>query len=233
MAISSHEKIVIIGAGCFGISTAYHLSQRGFTDITVIDRSDSLPAKDASSNDFNRIVRTSYSDNFYTTFAKEAIGTWKNRQVWEDDSYHESGVLVLSSSSSPGSYVDDSYTNDRNQGSRVDILPDGEAVRRVFPPEVPVSPFHNTRGYMNYDGGWANAGQAVSYLTSKVKLMGVKVHGGKTVKRLRRRDNAATTGIECEDGTMFEASLVVVATGSWTPSVFPDLGLKEKCLATG
>jgi len=58
MAISSHEKIVIIGAGCFGISTAYHLSQRGFTDITVIDRSDSLPAKDASSNDFNRSLST-------------------------------------------------------------------------------------------------------------------------------------------------------------------------------
>jgi len=86
---------------------------------------------------------------------------------------------------------------------------------------------------MNYDGGWADAGQAVSYLISKVKLMGVKVHGGKTVKRLRRRDNAATTGIECEDGTMFEASLVIMATGSWTPSAFPDIGLKEKCLATG
>ncbi|ESK93652.1 fructosyl amino acid oxidasesarcosine [Moniliophthora roreri MCA 2997] len=35
------------------------------------------------------------------------------------------------------------------------------------------------------------------------------------------------------DGSVFEADLVVIATGSWTPSAFPDLGLGEKCLATG
>ncbi|THU85714.1 FAD dependent oxidoreductase [Dendrothele bispora CBS 962.96] len=229
--VSPQDKIVIIGAGCFGISTAYHLSKRGFTDITVIDRSETLPAKDGSSNDFNRIVRTSYSDNVYTVLAKEAIEIWKDRTVWEDDSYHECGVLVLASRVSD-SFVDESYINDKNQGSRVDNLPDAEAIKKVFPPHVPVSSFNDNRGYMNHDGGWADAGKAVSYLTSKVKSMGVKVNGGHTVKCLRRRNNI-TTGVECEDGTVFEASKVVIATGSWTSSVFRDIGLKEKCLATG
>lgn len=48
------DKIVIIGAGCFGISTAYHLLKRGFEDITIVERSTEFPAKDASSNDINR-----------------------------------------------------------------------------------------------------------------------------------------------------------------------------------
>lgn len=47
-------KIVIVGAGCFGISTAYYLLTRGFQDITIIERSNEFPAKDASSNDINR-----------------------------------------------------------------------------------------------------------------------------------------------------------------------------------
>lgn len=48
------ESILIIGAGCFGVSTAYHLLRRGYTDIAVIDRAATLPAPDAASNDINR-----------------------------------------------------------------------------------------------------------------------------------------------------------------------------------
>jgi len=48
------DKVVIVGAGCFGLSTAYHLLKRGFEDVTVLDQSMTLPAPDAASNDFNR-----------------------------------------------------------------------------------------------------------------------------------------------------------------------------------
>ena len=48
------EKVAIVGAGCFGVSTAYHLLKRGFTNISIIERSKILPAKDAASNDMNR-----------------------------------------------------------------------------------------------------------------------------------------------------------------------------------
>jgi sarcosine oxidase / L-pipecolate oxidase len=48
------DKILIVGAGCFGLSTAYHLLKDGFRDVTVIERADTVPAPDASSNDFNR-----------------------------------------------------------------------------------------------------------------------------------------------------------------------------------
>lgn len=46
--------IVIVGAGCFGLSTAYHLLLRGYKRVTVLDRSDQLPAPDAASRDLNK-----------------------------------------------------------------------------------------------------------------------------------------------------------------------------------
>ncbi len=52
--IAKDAQIVIIGAGCFGASTAYHLLLQGYTNITILDRALSLPAPDASSNDINR-----------------------------------------------------------------------------------------------------------------------------------------------------------------------------------
>ena len=50
------DKVIIIGAGVFGLSTAEHLLKRGYTDITVLDRSEVLPAPDAASCDMNKGV---------------------------------------------------------------------------------------------------------------------------------------------------------------------------------
>ena len=46
--------ILIIGAGVFGLSTAFHLLRRGYTNVTVADRAESLPAVDAAGSDLNK-----------------------------------------------------------------------------------------------------------------------------------------------------------------------------------
>jgi sarcosine oxidase/L-pipecolate oxidase len=109
--VSKNERVLIVGAGCFGLSTAYHLLRRGFADVTVIDRSEKLPAPDAASNDMNRservyfpfsetisdnlplgmlpkVVRTSYSDIFYSQLACDAIQEWRKTDEW-GDTYRE------------------------------------------------------------------------------------------------------------------------------------------------
>jgi sarcosine oxidase/L-pipecolate oxidase len=103
--VSINESVLIVGAGCFGLSTAYHLLQRGFANVTVLDRSEKLPAPDAASNDMNRseqihasvypskailtindlpVVRTSYSDMFYSQLARDAIQEWRKTDEWGD-----------------------------------------------------------------------------------------------------------------------------------------------------
>ncbi|KAF9268707.1 FAD dependent oxidoreductase [Marasmius fiardii PR-910] len=230
------SKILIVGAGVFGTSTAYHLLKRGFTDVTVIDRSDVLPAKDAASNDFNRIVRSSYNDPVYSKLAKEAIDSWRNDiEIW-GDSYHQSGVLLVQSKGE-GNYLQQAYQNDVDQGARVLKLGTDGAVGSTLKEMVGSEAELNIDcgglvGYLNYDNGWADAGKATAAMISKVKALGGKVIEGKPVSKLIRKDGA-TTGVECVDGSSFSADLVVLATGSWTPSTFPDLGLEVKCVATG
>ena len=36
--LSKSSPILIVGAGVFGLSTALHLGQRGYTNVTVIDK---------------------------------------------------------------------------------------------------------------------------------------------------------------------------------------------------
>lgn len=34
------DSIIVVGAGVFGLSTALHLAQRGYTKVTVLDKTD-------------------------------------------------------------------------------------------------------------------------------------------------------------------------------------------------
>ena len=83
-------RVVVVGAGCFGVSTAVHLLQENGPSgpiyaVTVIDSSDTIPAPDAASTDLNKVVRSSYPDPFYTSFAQAAMREWPS----VGDAYHE------------------------------------------------------------------------------------------------------------------------------------------------
>ncbi|KAF8995385.1 FAD dependent oxidoreductase [Cyathus striatus] len=232
--ILSSDKIVIIGAGCFGLSTAYHLLKRGYTDVTVLDRSPILPAQDAASNDINRVVRSSYDDIFYTRLARDAIAAWKNKEEWED-TYHESGVVILGHiDSDTGAYADSSIANDIAEGARVQALNNAEDIHSIFPSDVikDTSVFENKKAFLGRDGGWANAGKGVSLMIRKVTELNGKVIPGKMIIELIKK-NGHTVAVKCTDGSIFDASKFIIATGAWTSSAFPELDLGGQCIATG
>ncbi|KIY50276.1 FAD dependent oxidoreductase [Fistulina hepatica ATCC 64428] len=228
------SHILIIGAGCFGISTAYYLLTRGYHRVTVIERSTVLPAVDSSSNDINRIVRTSYATRFYAELAKEAIGLWKDTSLY-GDSYHECGVLTLGGDNPADpqtAYNDASFANDLALGCVVKNVGAGAGIRDVFPPDTPTGDFASCTGYLNKSNGYAVASQGLKRLTAKVVDLGAQIMTGKTVVQLLKT-NGRTTGVLCDDGTIIEGSVTVIATGSWTPSTFPDLNLRSASLANG
>ncbi|PCH35627.1 FAD dependent oxidoreductase [Wolfiporia cocos MD-104 SS10] len=227
--IDQSSNIVIVGAGCFGLSTAYHLLKREFTHITVLDSSHILPALEAASTDINKIVRSSYADPFYAQFARDAIAAWKNDKEW-GDTYHESGVIVLLAGT--GSYADQAYVNDIKLGARIEPLKNAEELRSAFAPGVVTASFEGRTGYLNRDGGWTYATQGITLMMDKVTKLGGRILPGKAVTCLVGADGR-TTGVECSDGTVYSADLVVLSAGSWTASSFPSLHLGEKCLATG
>ncbi|EJD08077.1 FAD dependent oxidoreductase [Fomitiporia mediterranea MF3/22] len=245
------SKIVIVGSGCFGISTAIHLLQRGYTDVVVLDRASELPAADAASTDINKIVRSAYQDEFYTRLARDAIEAWKDLEVWGDN-YHESGVVSCGSGESI--HMDGSFRNDVKHGARVKQLatsvrstnykPIGKSesdtkhiesitLAEVFHSDIPLgSQITHTQSYFNTDGGWAYSKGAIERAMELVKKMGGKIIAGKEVITIIK-DQSRTRGVKCRDGSEYAGDVVVLATGSWTASAFPELKLGKRAHATG
>ncbi|KAI9441668.1 FAD dependent oxidoreductase [Lactarius indigo] len=231
------EGVIIVGAGCFGISTAYHLLQRGYTDVTVLDRSEKLPAPDAASTDINKSERSAFlspiytrcdekkqksyarrtPDVFYTRLTRDAIQEWKKSDEW-GDCYREH------------------TPNDVATGVRTIKFSSGDAARAaVFPADVQTgASLDRAPGYINLDSGWAFAARGVEKLMARVVALGGRIIGGKAVAGLvRGEDGRTTTGVRLVDGSKMSARLVVIASGSWTASTFRELDLREKCLSTG
>jgi sarcosine oxidase / L-pipecolate oxidase len=143
-----------------------------------------------------------------------------------------SGVLVVGARDA--GYVNSSYDNDLALGARLEILDsDGEVIRGIFPTGLKLGSIFESAGYLNRNGGWANASQGIRLLMSKVAALGGNFALGKTAETLIRTDAGRTSGVRCTDGSIYRADVVVLATGSWTASAFPELVLQDHCLATG
>lgn len=90
MTLEKDSQILIIGAGVFGLSTALHLSRRGYTNVHIFDRQPYdqnnyafAAGADAASADENKILRASYGDRkLYQVLAFQAMPEW---QKWNDD----------------------------------------------------------------------------------------------------------------------------------------------------
>jgi sarcosine oxidase/L-pipecolate oxidase len=96
MPLTPDCKILIIGSGVFGLSTALWLARSGYRRVTVLDMQDTGakgydPGEgiESASADINKIVRFSYGDEIeYQRLAAQAAEIWEE---WNDEIAEERG----------------------------------------------------------------------------------------------------------------------------------------------
>lgn len=81
--------------------------------------------------------------------------------------------------------------------------------------------FQNSGGYLNADGGWAAAFNAMDTLRQNVERLGGTVITGAGLDRLwyDKSDGIRVTGVVLEGGELLGADIVVLATGAWSTSI--------------
>src|SRR5215469_17269667 len=93
---AAKAEFVVVGAGVFGVWTAYRLRQRGHT-VTLIDAYGGGNSR-SSSGDESRIIRMGYgTDDLYTRWAVRSLEKWKELFARvRQKLFVETGVLWLS-----------------------------------------------------------------------------------------------------------------------------------------
>ena len=206
-------RVLVIGGGIFGVTSAIELRARG-CDVTLVDPGP-LPHTLAESTDISKVVRSDYgADQDYTALAERALDGWRRWNAdWPVPRFHETGVTFLTRGPmQPGGFEHDSFTLLGRRGHHVERL-DAAAIAARFPAYRPGA---YTDGYFHREGGWAEAAAVVAHLLAEAIAAGVTVIGGTTIHRILDQGAVSSSGTIAADA-------VVVCAGAWTPFLVPDL----------
>ncbi|EXJ55456.1 hypothetical protein A1O7_08383 [Cladophialophora yegresii CBS 114405] len=235
MATDKTEPIAILGAGAWGLSTAFHLLEAGYKNITVFDRASEIPSRYSAAYDLNKIVRAEYEDDFYTDLALKAINRWKT-PLWGRN-FHQVGYVLATSSEAPAKAVKHLQT------ALLSVKDHPVFAAGITPLETPQAfkdiywqfsgPLSGFRGYHNRLAGYAHSSNAMADIHQQLVGKGVKFvlgpEDGKAVKLLysdhdQRSLERRCTGFQVASGQHHYARRTIVCLGAWAATLIPDIG---------
>ncbi|CAI7635823.1 unnamed protein product [Penicillium pancosmium] len=246
-------SVIVVGAGIFGLSTALHLSRRGYS-VTVFDkqpydesRYSYFKGADSASSDINKIVRSAYGQQTeYQQLSGEAITAWHE---WNNE-------LAGGQTLPPGmSRKDRVFIPNGNISLSSDVeLPSWEL---ACIDGMEKAGYHNTqlattnpvhcdlaadRGLSSYmnpfrqkDRGKRPVGVldttgACRFALHKAREEGARFVFGPQAGCLQSlcHEGSKVTGIITRDGKTHNATMTILACGALTPVLLPELdGLCE------
>ncbi|KAL1623554.1 hypothetical protein SLS56_008258 [Neofusicoccum ribis] len=230
--LKTDDPIIVVGAGAFGLSTVLHLSQAGYTNISVFEQDSQIPPRQSAANDINKIVRAEYEDPFYTDLTIKAISAWQTPLFAPH--FHQTGFLHCVSSAAPDKAIG---TLDRFHASAqrhpaiaphvVPIDSDADVRRLVW--QYKDAPLPGWRGYLNRLDGYAHSGAALQAVYRATRARGVRFFLGPSaggVAAIASNQSGNATGVTTADGRFHSAALVVVAAGAAAARLVPQAGAR-------
>jgi monomeric sarcosine oxidase len=206
--------VVVVGAGCFGAWTAWHLHAAG-RNVLLVDQYGPANAR-ASSSGETRAIRMSYGpDELYTRWSHRSLGQWQSffSEVGRPELFQRTGVLWMAMGDSADAAA--SIQALAKLGIPHERLAEAELRRRY--PQIVVVP----GGFAIHepDSGVLMARRAVQAVVSDAVKGGVDYQAAQVEPifgsgRLAELRTAA--------GETLRAGAFVLACGPWLPKVAPQ-----------
>lgn len=206
--------IAVIGAGVFGVWTAYQLQRAGLR-VALLD-SYSPGNNRSSSGDETRIIRMSYGvDELYTRWSWRALQLWKEFEAEVGQQvFQPTGVLLLARAAD--AYATASAASMENVGIPFEQLNRDELERRY--PQINFGPA--TWALYEPLSGALFARRAVQLVARAAIKAGVEYFPAAI---LPPTGTGNLQSVATREGTTLSAGIFIFACGPWLPKLFPAL----------
>ncbi|MEV0673033.1 FAD-binding oxidoreductase [Mycobacterium sp. NPDC050441] len=216
--MSATADVVIIGGGLEGAAAAWALSQRGVTNVTVLERNTVGSGMTGKSSG---IVRCHYGVSSLAAMAAVGLEVFeKAEQIFGTDiGFRQTGYVVGVGEHNVGN-LRRSLAAQREVGVQTEEI-DASEVAELWP-WADLEPFA-AFGWESR-GGYGDAYQTAQAFAVSARAAGVRIRQGANVTGLML-DGDRITGVRLADGTEISAGTVVVATGAWTRPFLAPYGV--------
>jgi D-amino-acid dehydrogenase len=215
-------KIVVIGAGVLGASTAYHLARDGAA-VTIVDQAHDGRATAAGAGIISPWASSTSLDPDWYRLANAGACYYPAlvRDIAasaEDLSYRRVGSLLVSTDSAELDVIE------QRAGARAAATPEVGEVRRLPPQQARAlfPPLREDLAAVLVTGGARVDGRSLAAaLLNAAQRHGAVLHRGAATLVA---SGGRVRGVAVTDATL-EADVVVVAAGAWAPALLASLGI--------
>lgn len=210
--------VVIVGGGIEGAAAAWALSQRGVTNIVVLERNTVGSGMTGKSSG---IVRCHYGVSSLAAMATVGLEVFeKAEEIFGTDVGFRQTGYVVGVGQRDTDAMRDSLAAQRAVGVQTEEI-DASEVARLWP-HADLTPF----GAFAWEarGGYGDAYQTAQAFAVSARAAGVRIRqGSSAIGLLVAGDKVA--GVRLADGSEIAAGTVVVATGVWTSPLLAPYGI--------
>jgi sarcosine oxidase len=208
--------VVVVGAGCFGAWSAYHLARAG-REVTLLDAYGPGNSR-ASSGGETRIIRMGYgAQEIYTHWSVRSLAMWKAlEERTATKVFHQTGVLWMTRGEDP--LTTSTLATLERVGVPHERLSRGQIEARW--PQIDCGPAF-TWAIVEPESGVLMARRAVGVVAGEAVREGARYATAAIdpPRNGRRRLDAVST----RSGETIGGATFVFACGPWLPTLFPDL----------
>lgn len=207
-------KVIVVGAGIAGLSTAWALTRRGHA-VTLLEQG-TVPNPLAASGDHHRIIRRAYrSDTGYGRAITEAYAAWD--ELWADlGQSHIDPRGFLCVSREAGDEAEDYRGGLETGGYPIAVFEPSAAAKRW--PFLAAGTFRYA--FLSPEGGALHCRLIAGGMARWLRDRGCDVRERSTVTLV----DSASGRVALADGSTLAADRVVVTAGAWVLKLFPQLG---------
>ena len=204
----TQARVVVIGGGIVGASVLFHLTERGWTDVVLVERKRLTSGTTWHAAGLVGQLRATYNMTVLASYAKDLFREVE-RRTGDSTGFLQHGSLLCAMT--PGR-----WDEIRRNASMARLM--GVDMEFIGPERVgEMWPLLNTDGIIGAafipGDGMANPTDVTMALAKAAKMAGARVLENTKVTRIVRRDRRVA-GVQTERGTI-DCEYVVNCTGMW------------------
>ncbi|MCA1005114.1 FAD-binding oxidoreductase [Rhodococcus hoagii] len=208
------RRVIVVGGGLIGLSIARALTERGVSEVLVLERNSLAGGGTGKSSG---IVRCHYGVPSIAAMAWRSLPTFE--RLGDDVGFRQVGYMVAVGAENEDALRANTAVH-RSLGIDAEMIDHDRAA--ALWPHLNLEDI----AALSYEarGGYADASQLALHFGAVARSAGAKVRQNTPVARVLTSGGRAT-GVELASGEILEADTVVVAAGWWSGELMADVGL--------